>query len=136
MDLIRIAWERFSNNLLASFELMTLQKWIRVVIVVGTYMLLRPYLIALGKKSQMRSHEAAENEGRAEISPNELRGRVIPGDSDDEEEVEATSADWGKKARRRQRKFLKDMVDAEEKRLQESKEEEEDKDIEEFLVKE
>ncbi len=99
-------------------------------------MLLRPWLIKLGKKSQMASHEAAETT-TAEISPNQLRGQVdIPDDSDEDEAVETSSADWGKQARKRQRKFLKTMLAAEEKKLQESIEEEEDKDIEPYSVKE
>ncbi len=85
----------------------------------------------------MASHQAAEETG-AEMSPNELRGKVeIPDESEDETEAaaaETSSADWGKKARRRQRKFLKDMLDAEEKKLQETLEEEEDKDIEQYLT--
>jgi hypothetical protein len=78
--------------------------------------------------------------GKAQISPNQLRGQVdIPEDSDDDDDDEAdkgqaSSADWGKKARRRQRDFIKKMLDAEEKRLQETLEEEEDKDIEQYLV--
>ncbi|CRJ86987.1 hypothetical protein BN1723_000215, partial [Verticillium longisporum] len=48
----------------------------------------------------------------------------------------ATGADWGKKARRRQREVLKMMMDAEEERLAQEQEDEEDKDIEEFLIKE
>jgi hypothetical protein len=106
-------------------------------------MLLRPYLIKLGGRAQMQSHEEeserAEAEARAKISPNELRGRVeIPDDTDDEDEAtaEASGPDWGKKARRRQREMIKKLLDAEEQRLQENQEELEDKDIEEFLVKE
>jgi hypothetical protein len=109
-------------------------------------MLLRPYLIKLGGRAQMKSHEGAEAGPEAEagakakISPNELRGRVeIPDDTDDEEEEAtgtASGPDWGKNARRRQRDMIKKLLDAEERRLQESLEEEEDKDIEEFLVKE
>ena len=105
-------------------------------------MLLRPYVIKLGARSQMKAHERAEADAeelaKAEISPNELRGHVdLPEDSDDEiEEIqaEATGPDWGKKARRRQRNMIKKLLEAEERRLEESKEEEEDKDIEEFLV--
>lgn len=106
-------------------------------------MLLRPYLIKLGGRAQMQSHEEeserAEAEARAKISPNELRGRVeIPDDTDEEDEAtaEASGPDWGKKARRRQRDMIKKLLEAEEQRLQENQEELEDKDIEEFLVKE
>jgi hypothetical protein len=100
-------------------------------------MLLRPYIIKLGSKSQMHTHEQESAES-AQISPNELRGRVqIPEDSDSEDEptvAKASGPDWGKKARRRQRDMIKKLLEVEERRLQESKEEEEDKDIEEFLV--
>lgn len=94
----------------------------------------------------MKAHEAeetraeAEAQAKAKISPNELRGRVeIPDDTDDEEQGAtgtASGPDWGKNARRRQREVIKKLLDAEEQRLRESLEEEEDKDIEEFLVKE
>lgn len=91
----------------------------------------------------MKSHEdeaaRAEAEAQAKISPNELRGRVeIPEDTDEEDEAvaEASGPDWGKQARRRQRDMIKKLLDAEEQRLRESQEELEDKDIEEFLVKE
>ncbi|GAB1314188.1 Processing of GAS1 and ALP protein 2 (Fragment) [Madurella fahalii] len=132
---------RFSTNLKATFTDLTPEKWIRVVIVAGFYLLLRPYLIKLGARSQMQAHEQDHvgPEAEAKISPNELRGKIeIPENTDDEDEAsaEASSADWGKKARRRQRDMIKKMLEAEERRLQETREEEEDKDIEEFLVKE
>lgn len=107
--------------------------------------LLRPYIIKLGGKAQMQQHEDESAEAiRGTISPNELRGQKamvrLPGeDSDSEDEDaangESSAADWGKKARRRQRMVIKKLIEAEEDRLRESKEEEEDKDIEEFLLK-
>lgn len=91
----------------------------------------------------MKAHEEeaarAEAEAKAKISPNELRGQIdIPEDTDDEDETVAKSSgpDWGKKARRRQRDVIKKLLDAEEQRLRENQEELEDKDIEEYLVKE
>ncbi|KAK5662994.1 hypothetical protein OQA88_6408 [Cercophora sp. LCS_1] len=143
INLGEAAYTRFTTNIQGTFANMTPEKWIRVVIVAGTYMLLRPYLLKLGGRLQMKTYEKesaeAEEAAKAQISPNSLRGQVdIPEDSDDEEEEagESTSADWGKKARRRQRDMIKKMLEAEERRLQETKEEEEDKDIEEYLVKE
>ncbi|EOO01449.1 putative trafficking pga2 protein [Phaeoacremonium minimum UCRPA7] len=142
-DLLKLAstaGERFTRNLGNSFAEMSLQKWIRVVIIVGAYLLLRPYLIKLGAKQQMKAHEKEEEESAretaAKISANELRGQklAIPEDSESEGEAEATSADWGKKARRRQRDMIKKMIAVEEKRLQELQEDEEDKDIQEFLT--
>lgn len=105
----------------------------------------------LGERAQMRQHEKEEKEqaearARAALSPNQLRGQIdLHEDSDDEDAGadadgkaagKTSATEWGKKARRRQRKFVADMLDAHEQQLRESKEEEEDKDIEEFLLKE
>ncbi|KAI1847232.1 hypothetical protein JX265_013357 [Neoarthrinium moseri] len=141
--LVGMAGQRFTTNLTASFTTMTLKHWIRLVMIVGTYLLVRPYIIKLGAKHQEKQFEKAhaeEEEAQAKISPNQLRGQVdVPDDSDDElPEPEATAAstaaDWGKKARKRQRNMIKKLIDAEEKRLQELQEDEEDKDIEQYLT--
>ncbi|KAI1341998.1 DUF1531-domain-containing protein [Xylariaceae sp. FL0016] len=135
--LVNLVKDRFTNNLGQSFSQMTAHQWIRLVIIVGAYALLRPYLMKLGAKVQERQLEKIGEENVAEISPNQLRGQIadIPEDSDeDEEQAETTASDWGKKARKRQRKMIKNMLDAEEKRLAELQEDEEDKDIEQYLV--
>ncbi|KAK3359838.1 protein trafficking Pga2 [Lasiosphaeria hispida] len=150
ITLVSTLANRITANLRGSLENMSPEKWIRLVIIAGAYALLRPYIIKLGGRAQMNLHEQEAAEEvlspgkKAAISPNELRGRVqLPEDSDsDEDDDEGTgtatghssAADWGKKARRRQRDMIKRLLDAEEKRLQETKDEEEDKDIEEFLV--
>jgi hypothetical protein len=137
-----------SGNLVDTFSRMTLEKWIRIVVIIGAYALLRPYLMKLGAWSQLRQHEkeaeatGAEAVAKAQMSPNQLRGIAeIPDDTDDEADVsnataQTSAADWGKKARRRQREVLKKMIDAEEERLRQAQEDDEDKDIEEFLVPE
>ncbi|KAF2281447.1 DUF1531-domain-containing protein, partial [Westerdykella ornata] len=134
----------FTRNTKAGLADMTPKDWIRLVIIVGTYCLLRPYLIKLGGRMQTKSHEAdaAETEALgAEISPNDLRGGKkgkieIPGvgDSSDEDEEESRPGDWGKKARVRQRKFIREALEREERRLAEDQEAESDKEIEQFLV--
>ncbi|KAK0719930.1 protein trafficking Pga2 [Lasiosphaeris hirsuta] len=149
ITLVSTLANRIMANLRGSLENMSPEKWIRLVIIAGAYALLRPYIIKLGGRAQMNLHEQEAAEEmlppgkKAAISPNELRGRVqLPEDSDSDEDEEDTGAttghssatDWGKKARRRQRDMIKKLLDAEEKRLQETKDEEEDKDIEEFLV--
>ncbi|KXH60319.1 trafficking PGA2 [Colletotrichum nymphaeae SA-01] len=145
INLLNTIWTRFSTNLRGTLEGMSAEKWIRLVIIVGAYCLLRPYLMKLAGSSQMKQHETKpedEFDGpKAKVQPNTLRGQVdIPEDSDDEGTSQATGAttstDWGKEARKRQRDVLKKMIDAEEKRLAELQEDDEDKDIEEFLVKE
>lgn len=139
--LFGVAGQRFTTNLSASFSTMTVKHWIRVVMIVGTYLLVRPYLVKLGSKHQEKQFEKAHQEDAAAISPNQLRGQVeIPDESDDDqtEDPSATatgsSSEWGKKARKRQRVMLKKLIDAEEKRLQELQEDEEDKDIEQYLT--
>ncbi|KAI1776306.1 DUF1531-domain-containing protein [Hypoxylon cercidicola] len=141
-QLFTLVKDRFSNNLAESFTTMSPQQWIRLVIIVGAYALVRPYIIKAGarfQEKQMDKHfekERLEREKQAQISPNQLRGQAgIPDDSDEEEEqAETTATDWGKKARKRQRNMIKKLLDEEEKRLQELQEDEEDKDIEQYLV--
>lgn len=127
-----------SSNLQDSFTRMTLQHWIRIVVIVGGYILLRPYALkfaAKGFANQLEADEAKEKEKqreRAKISPNELRGVYeVLEEQEEEDAVDTTGADWGQKARVRQRQVLKQLIEAEEKRRLE---EEEDKDIEEFLT--
>lgn len=110
---------------------------VRLIAIVGGYLLLRPYLIKLGAKVQRREHENAENtpeEHPAKISANSIRGQVdIPENSDDEGEAKGADVTWGKKARKRQRQVLKKVLEAAEKKLQEEQDEDEDADLEEFL---
>lgn len=73
----------------------------------------------------------------APISPNSLRGQVkVADDTDDEEEAPAgtTGADWGKKARRRQRQMVNKILDEEERIRREFEELDDDKDIEQYLT--
>ena len=136
--LVSLVSDRLTTNVGGSITNMSAQQWIRLVVIVGAYALLRPYIIKLGAKHQEKQFEKAQEEV-AEISPNQLRGELgIPDarddDEDDDAQAEATATDWGKKARKRQRNMIKQLLDAEEKRLQETLDEQEDKDIEEFLV--
>ena len=125
-----------TNNLSNAFNSMTVHNWLRLVVVVGGYLLLRPLalkFITKGAVKKMEEQDEKEKaEAKAKISPNQLRGEFSDGEEDDEEEEGAASgASWGQKARVRQRVMLKQMMEAEERRKQE---EEDDKDIEEFLV--
>lgn len=121
-----------THNLSQVFEEMTLREWIRLVMIVGAYLLLRPYAQQyLGKKS-IESMEKENAKQKAKISPNELRGAKAPmeEEDDDDDEAETTGAAWGEKARTRQRYLLKSLLEAEERRKQE---EEDDKDIADLL---
>ena len=111
-----------------------------MIIVIGAYSLLRPYLIKRGARFQAKDHEREldpdEISSVAAISPNSLRGKIhVPEDTDSESEEEGRKrTDWGKKARRRQRRVIKQLLDEDEKRRQEEEEAASDKEIEEFLV--
>lgn len=128
---------------------MTIQDYLRLVIIVGGYALLRPYLIQLGGKFQAKDHERElsehETSSMAAMSPNSLRGQVtVPEDTDDDEEEnedgehsgreQSRDADWGRRARRRQREMIRKMLEAEE-RARAEEGDDSDKEIEEFLVK-
>lgn len=121
---------------------MDTKAWIRMIIIVGTYCLIRPYLIKWGAAHQKKQHEAANaanaSNTDASIHPNELRtGKkmAIPGvDDDSDEEADSKGANWGKNARVRQRKFIRKAMEKEEQRLQDEQEAESDKEIEDLLV--
>jgi hypothetical protein len=137
-------FSEYSSNLRSqvnyTYHRLTIKDYIQLVIIVGAYGLLRPYLIKLGAKFQAKDHEREldpdEMSSAAATSINSLRGKVhVPEDTDSESEAEGKKeTDWGKKARRRQRKMIREILEAEEKKLRELDENESDKDIEEFLV--
>ncbi|KAF2741099.1 DUF1531-domain-containing protein [Polyplosphaeria fusca] len=123
----------FIRNTSESFTRMQIKDYIRLVMIVCSYLLLRPYLMKLGAKIQEKQHAKDAEET---VNPNDLRGNIeIPGvDDSDEEEEESKPGDWGKSARVRQRKFIRDTLEKEERKLQEEQEDESDKEIEEFLT--
>jgi len=145
-------WARFTTNTSKSLADMTPQHWIRLVIIVGTYLLLRPYLLKLGayvqrkqlEKEDKQAREERERRGAGGLDANDLRGgerrpRIdIPGvDTDDEDEsgvVESVKqgGEWGRKARVRQRKIVRHAVEEQERRLRQ-KAEESDEDIRDLL---
>lgn len=140
-----MAGDRAVTNLRGTFEDMTLKKGIRLVIIVFVYLMIRPYLMKFAGSRQMEQHEEEaarqkEREQVAAMSANEVRGlkvaAEIPDADDADIAAESSATDWGSKARKRQRKVLRKMVEAHEKKLEEEQADEEDKDIEEFLVQE
>lgn len=120
-----------TNNLKGVFSEMTPQEWIRLIAIVGAYLLLRPYAMKWLGKRQVESMEKQEAEEKAKLSPNDLRdGTKLPEDEDDDEDGETSATDWGSRARTRQRTMLKQLLEAEERRKQE---EDDDKDIADLL---
>jgi hypothetical protein len=103
-----VAKDRLIDNSIKSFEDMTAQRWIRVIVIIGGYMLLRPYLLGFAAKRQQKQleQEAEELGLERDAGPNanSLRGgkkttgagKVLGEVKDDE--------DSGNKATTRQRK--------------------------------
>jgi hypothetical protein len=133
--------DNFNRNTRAAFTSMTPENYIRLVVIVGAYALIRPYLMKIGAKLQERQHERDALEEllpAGDIHPNELRtGKkfAIPGveESDGEEDEEAKPGQWGKKARVRQRKMIRHTLEEQERMLQEEQDEEDLKDIVDLL---
>lgn len=123
--------QQFSNNISTTFTEMGAREWIRLVIIAGAYLLFRSHAMKyLSKRHVEQMEEEDAKEKAAQLSPNDLRGATHPNVEEYMGEGESSGADWGAKARTRQRVLLKQMMEAEEK-LRET--EEEDKDIAEFL---
>ena len=149
MDQIASLFSQFASKAIhklnSTFDRLTLQDYIRLVIIIGSYGLLRPYLIKLGARFQAKDHEREldpeEVQRAAKMSADSLRGESlkgkvhIPQDTDSESEDESNkTTDWGKKARRRQRQVMRTLLEQEEKRRKELEEDESDKEIQEYLV--
>lgn len=70
--------DRLVNNSIKSFEDMTVQRWVRIIAIVGGYMLIRPYLLK-GAANRQKKHMAKEAEdlgleSSAETNANDFRG--------------------------------------------------------------
>ncbi|OJD27969.1 hypothetical protein ACJ73_00625 [Blastomyces percursus] len=142
----------FTTNVSSSVSSLTLRDYIRLVWIIGGYLFLRPYLDTGFRKllktnmdksdAEEKERERAEAEtanagsagARAKISANALRGALGVGSDSEEDEneegVEKTQAvpQWGKSARRRQKRVLRQLEEAGE-RLRED----DDKDIADLL---
>ena len=61
-----IQWGRnFYNNSINMFEGMTIIKYIRLIAIVGAYIMIRPYIMKLGERLQRKQHEK-------ELDPDEM----------------------------------------------------------------
>ncbi|OAA40269.1 hypothetical protein NOR_05830 [Metarhizium rileyi] len=128
-----------SNNISEGINSMTLQSWIRIIIFAGGYMLLRPYFLKAVTKGAVEKMERDDKKARGdddklphpELTPNEYRGIKDKLYADDDNVGgDGTSSDWGQKARVRQRKMLRELLEEDERRRAALSE---DADIQEFL---
>lgn len=100
LDNVGVWKDRFINNGIKSFQEMTAQRWIRIIVIVGAYLLIRPYLLKGAENSQKRAmQKEAEALGLDSEGPNanDLRGRKKKSD-------EGKSTDVDSKPKTRSRK--------------------------------
>ncbi|KAF1852207.1 uncharacterized protein K460DRAFT_402195 [Cucurbitaria berberidis CBS 394.84] len=106
--------DRLVNNSVKSFTEMTAQRWIRIIVIVGGYLLVRPYVLKAAANRQKRQldKEAEELglEPSAEPNANALRGG---GKRSKAVEEEAKSVDGVSKTKTRQRKTQESNKEAE-----------------------
>ncbi|EPE29948.1 hypothetical protein GLAREA_01108 [Glarea lozoyensis ATCC 20868] len=119
--------KRLAHNTKHSLTDLSIQNYIRLVAIVGAYLLLRPYLMKAVEKTQ-GMHLKKEIEG-VKVTPNMIRegGKKVEGEG----EVKGDDdGGWGGKARKRAKKVEK----MREEKMRAKEGDEEDRDIEEFLV--
>ncbi|SZF04638.1 unnamed protein product [Blumeria hordei] len=131
------------RNVWGMWDGMCLRDYIRIVIIVGGYLLLRPYLLKFAAKIQAKQYaKAADADVSAtsdKLSPNRLRGTgavdLTQSDSEDNENDRiASGADWGTKARKRQKRAIKKILEEKEEKMLEAEGEIDDKEIMDLLV--
>lgn len=54
--------DRLVNNSVKSFTEMTPQRWLRIIAIVGAYLLIRPYLLKLAAKQQKKQLDKEADE--------------------------------------------------------------------------
>ncbi|RVD88684.1 uncharacterized protein DFL_002860 [Arthrobotrys flagrans] len=125
---------RISHNLSGTFGNLSGTDYIRLVAIVGGYLLLRPYLQKIGAKYQERDHARTVDENEQDsMAATGQKARVIAGEGYDLDDDESSDEEgWGRKKRLQQRKERARKKKEIEDRIK-AEEDEEDKDIQEFL---
>ncbi|KAK0392361.1 hypothetical protein NLU13_1856 [Sarocladium strictum] len=126
-----------SRNLQDSFGNMSAQSWLRLVVIVGGYILFRSQLTQYLSRKAVKDMEKKDVQdqaaAKAKVTANQLRSGkpdVVEEEEDEYYEGQGTGADWGAKARTRQRLMLKKLMEKEEQRNQDD---EDDEDIADLL---
>lgn len=132
----------FTSNVSRTFSNLSLRDYIRIVWIVGGYLFLRPYIeIGFRKLFQLGNKEETETEtadgkgqgqgqlqtqtGRPRVSANALRDGIEQELEQEQQPEDEDVPQWGKSARRRQKKFMEFAENQEE--------DDDDKDIEDLL---
>ncbi|KAL6710747.1 hypothetical protein ACN47E_007804 [Coniothyrium glycines] len=90
-----VVWkDRLINNSVKSFEEMTAQRWIRIIAIIGGYLLIRPWLLKQASNQQKKQLEKEAEElglGRDEPNANDFRGGKKRNTNDKAVEAKKTS---------------------------------------------
>ncbi|EEP75319.1 predicted protein [Uncinocarpus reesii 1704] len=127
----------FTTNVSSSISNLTIRDYIRLVWIIGGYLFLRPYLDKGFRKmfergaakSEKEEADAEADQMMPTSNPNLLRDGRDQETEDEDEGDSSAVPQWGKSARRKQRKFMEYLEQEAERR----KEEDDDKDIADLL---
>ncbi|KAL8806065.1 MAG: hypothetical protein Q9182_001597 [Xanthomendoza sp. 2 TL-2023] len=117
---------KLPRNTQESVQRLNFYGWVRLILVVAIYLLIRPWLMKLAERSQTASFEKVAK--TSALTPNVLRGHGNGAAEEDSEESTSSSWSWGPKARKRQKQTVDRAV---EKELRKAEEDggEEDEDV-------
>lgn len=103
----------FVRNVAGMWDGMRLRDYIRIIVIVGAYLLVRPYLLQLAAKIQAKEYAKRESQAshqssnQAKISPNYLRHAKTPPRASEKTKVDyegesiASGTKWGQKSMKR-----------------------------------
>lgn len=142
IDLLTIWGGNFKRNLFGMWTGMDATRWLRLIAVVGVYMVFRNFIVKKAEAKQAREHAKTMGEVTGKIPANTLRAgttgkKVSFEESSEEGEEDATKAtglEWGKKAKKRQKQLAKKQLELDELKRKEAEGDAEDKDIMDLLV--
>ncbi|KAL8809038.1 MAG: hypothetical protein Q9200_003782 [Gallowayella weberi] len=115
---------KLPRNTQESVQRLNFYGWVRLILVVAIYLLIRPWLMKLAERSQTASLEKAAK--TSAVTPNVLRGHGQGATEEDSEESTSSSWSWGSKTRKRQKQAVDQGV---EKEMWKAEEEDEDEDV-------
>ncbi|CAD6503328.1 BgTH12-02995 [Blumeria graminis f. sp. triticale] len=141
--IVKQGGENLVRNVWGMWDGMCLRDYTRIVIIVGGYLLLLPYLLKFAAKIQAKQYakvvDTDASTSSDKLSHNQLWG---PGTVDlthsDSEDIQndriASGADWGTKARKRQKRATKIIIEEKEEKMLEAEGDIDDKEIMDLLV--
>ncbi|KHJ31601.1 putative trafficking pga2 [Erysiphe necator] len=140
---VRQGGDNFVRNVTGMWDGMRPRDYIRIVVIVGAYLLIRPYLLKLAAKVQAKEF-AKHNPSicipseKGKLSPNDLRDgsqmKVKNDDAENESLGIVSGSGWGEKARRRQSKNETTNSKLNERQKSDLKDEKKNVNILEYLV--